>query len=92
MQPAAGKTLHKLIVCQITSIAIGTGVPALHRNCDFDVLARHTELNVHEAEPSHEVTREIVYRTDHDSVGAHQQVRMTVNQRKRWLIRWFPQC
>ena len=43
-----GETVRKLIDCLIASTAIHAGVPVLHRDSDFDVLARHTELQIHE--------------------------------------------
>lgn len=39
-----GGTVGKLIDCLIAATAIGAGVPVLHSDGDFDVLARHTEL------------------------------------------------
>ena len=42
-----GETPRKLIDCLIASVAIRTGTPILHSDADFDVLARHTELQVH---------------------------------------------
>lgn len=42
-----GETVRKLIDCLIASTAIRAGVPVLHRDADFDVLARHTELQVY---------------------------------------------
>ena len=44
-----GETVRKLIDCLIASVAIRAGVPILHRDVDFDVLARHTELQVQES-------------------------------------------
>ena len=43
-----GETVRKLIDCLIASSAIRAGVPILHDDADFDVLARHTELRVYE--------------------------------------------
>ncbi|MGF1661630.1 MAG: PIN domain nuclease [Kineosporiaceae bacterium] len=42
----AGETVRSLVDCQIAAIAIRLGVPVLHRDRDFDVLARHTPLEV----------------------------------------------
>ena len=42
-----GETVRKLIDCLIASVAIRAGVPVLHNDRDFEVLARHTELRVH---------------------------------------------
>ena len=41
-----GETVRKLIDCLIASAAIRAGVPILHNDADFDVLARHTELRI----------------------------------------------
>ena len=40
------ETVRRLINCLIAAVAIGAGVPVLHRDDDFDVLARHTELHI----------------------------------------------
>jgi predicted nucleic acid-binding protein len=39
-----GETVRKLIDCLIAAHAIRAGVPILHADADFDVLARHTAL------------------------------------------------
>jgi len=39
-----GETVRKLIDCLIAAVAIHAGIPVLHRDADFDVLVRHTEL------------------------------------------------
>lgn len=41
-----GETVRKLIDCLIGAIAIRSDVPLLHRDTDFDVLARHTDLRI----------------------------------------------
>ena len=41
-----GETVRRLIDCLIAAVAIRFGVSVLHRDGDFDVLARHTELEV----------------------------------------------
>ena len=41
-----GETVRKLIDCLIAAVAIRAGIPVLHNDRDFDVLARHTELQV----------------------------------------------
>lgn len=41
-----GETVRKLIDCLIAAVAIRAGVPVLHNDRDFDVLARHTELQL----------------------------------------------
>lgn len=43
-----GETVRKMIVCLIASVAIRTDTPILHNDIDFEVLARQTELQVHE--------------------------------------------
>ena len=50
-----GETVRKLIDCLIAAVAIRAGVPILHNDADFDVLARHTELRVYEAEQRREI-------------------------------------
>ena len=42
----SGETVRKLIDCLIASIAIRTGSSILHCDSDFDVLARHTALQI----------------------------------------------
>jgi len=37
-----GETVRKLIDCLIAAVAIREDVPILHRDADFDALARHT--------------------------------------------------
>ena len=44
-----GETVRKLIDCLIASAAIRAGVPVLHYDADFDVIARHTELRIYQA-------------------------------------------
>ena len=41
-----GETVRRLIDCLIAAVAIRSGAPILHRDGDFDILARHTELEV----------------------------------------------
>lgn len=41
-----GETVRRLIDCLIAAVAIGSDVPVLHDDADFDVLARHTPLTV----------------------------------------------
>jgi predicted nucleic acid-binding protein len=36
-----------LVDCLIAAVAIRTGTPLLHSDIDFDVLARHTDLQVY---------------------------------------------
>jgi len=43
-----GDTVRKLIDCLIAAVAIRADVPVLHADTDFDVLARHTTLRVHQ--------------------------------------------
>ena len=40
-----GETVRRLIDCLIAAVAIRAGVPVLHRDGDFDILSRHTELD-----------------------------------------------
>ena len=42
----AGDTIRALSDCLIAAVAIRAGLPLLHADRDFDVLARHTELRV----------------------------------------------
>jgi predicted nucleic acid-binding protein len=41
-----GETVRRMLDCLIAAIAIRAGVPVLHADSDFDVLARHTALRV----------------------------------------------
>ena len=41
-----GETVRRMIDCLIASIAIRSGTPVLHADSDFDLLARHTPLEV----------------------------------------------
>ncbi len=41
-----GATVRKMIDCLIASIAIRSGSPLLHTDNDFDVLTRHTLLEI----------------------------------------------
>lgn len=43
----AGGTVRRLIDCLIGAVVIRDGVPILHADADFDMLARHTGLRVH---------------------------------------------
>ena len=42
-----GETVRRLIDCLIAAVAIRNHVPLLHNDEDFEVLARHTDLQVH---------------------------------------------
>ena len=44
-----GETVRRLIDCLIAATAIRVGAPILHSDSDFDLLARHTELQVYQA-------------------------------------------
>jgi predicted nucleic acid-binding protein len=44
-----GETVRKLMDCLIAAAAVDAGIPVLHSDADFDVLARHTDLRI--AEP-----------------------------------------
>lgn len=39
-----GETVRKLLDCLIAAVAIRADIPILHRDGDFEVLARHTAL------------------------------------------------
>jgi len=41
-----GATVRRLIDCLIGAVAVRAGVPILHADADFDVLARHTPVEV----------------------------------------------
>lgn len=43
-----GETVRKLVDCLIASVAIRAGAAVLHKDADFDTLARHTELQAHQ--------------------------------------------
>ena len=42
----AGETVRKLTDCLIAAVALRHGAALLHRDHDFEVLARHTPLRV----------------------------------------------
>lgn len=44
---ANGETVRQLMDCLVAAVAVRHGVPVLHHDRDFDVLARHTDLAVH---------------------------------------------
>lgn len=41
-----GQTVRSLLDCLIAAVAIDAGVPAVHADADFEVLARHTPLRL----------------------------------------------
>lgn len=41
-----GETVRRMTDCLIAAVAIRNDVPVLHHDADFDVLARHTELQI----------------------------------------------
>ena len=43
-----GETVRKLLDCLIAAVAIRADAPVLHQDSDFDVLARHTRLRLHD--------------------------------------------
>jgi hypothetical protein len=45
-----GETVRKLIDCLIAAVAVREGVPIVHADADFDVLARHTALEIHDVD------------------------------------------
>jgi predicted nucleic acid-binding protein len=46
---SGGETVRRLIDCLIAGVSIRHGVPVLHADADFGVLARHTALRVEPA-------------------------------------------
>jgi predicted nucleic acid-binding protein len=42
-----GETVRKLLDCLIASVSMRAGLPVLHADADFDVLARHAGLLTH---------------------------------------------
>jgi predicted nucleic acid-binding protein len=42
----AGEAPRSMLDCLVAAVAVRAGVPVLHRDRDFDVLARHTDLRV----------------------------------------------
>ena len=44
--PPKGETVRKLMDCFIAAVALRAGAPVLHKDVDFDVLARHTDLRI----------------------------------------------
>jgi predicted nucleic acid-binding protein len=44
-----GETVRSLVDCLIAAVAVDAGLPVLHADTDFDVLARHTALRIAEA-------------------------------------------
>jgi predicted nucleic acid-binding protein len=46
-----GETIRKLIDCLIGAVAIREDVRVLHADADFEVLAKHTALRVHDPSP-----------------------------------------
>ena len=45
----AGETVRKMVDCVIAAVAIRNQASVLHRDSDFEVLARHTPLHVEQA-------------------------------------------
>ena len=45
-----GETVRKLVDCLIAAVAIRAGVPLLHNDSDYDVLARHSPLSLYRTE------------------------------------------
>jgi len=45
-----GETVRRLIDCLIAAVAVREGVPIVHADADFDVLARHTALEIHDVD------------------------------------------
>ena len=46
-----GGTVRKLVDCLIAAVAIRVGAPILYQDSDFDILVRHTRLQVHHPNP-----------------------------------------
>lgn len=44
-----GETVRKPIDCLVAAVAIRHAVPVLHEDVDFDVIARHTDLQIDRA-------------------------------------------
>lgn len=42
-----GDTVRRLVDCVIGAVALRNDLPVLHRDADFDTLARHTNVQVH---------------------------------------------
>jgi predicted nucleic acid-binding protein len=42
-----GETVRRLVDCLIVAVAIRAGLPILHNDGEYDVLARHTSLQIH---------------------------------------------
>ena len=42
-----GETVRKLVDCLIAAVAIRANIAILHKDADFDTLARRTEMQVH---------------------------------------------
>lgn len=43
---SGGETARKLVDCLIAAVAIRAQIPVLHQDADFDVLGRHTALEI----------------------------------------------
>lgn len=41
-----GETVRKLIDCLVAAIAVREGVPILHADADYEILSRHTALQL----------------------------------------------
>ena len=41
-----GATVRRMMDCLIAAVAIDAGIPVLHRDSDFDVIARHSNLDL----------------------------------------------
>lgn len=48
---SAGETPRRMTVCLIAAVAIRAGAEVLHRDVDFEVLARHSELTTVASSP-----------------------------------------
>jgi len=43
---AAGRTIRDIVDCMVAAVAIRSDASVLHRDRDFDAIARHTELRI----------------------------------------------
>ena len=43
---SGGETVRRLVDCLIAAVAIREGIPVVHADRDFDVIARHTSLTI----------------------------------------------
>lgn len=46
---AHGETVPRPVDCLIAAVAMRTGLPLLHQDADFDTIARHSSLRIHQS-------------------------------------------